>query len=262
MSFFVVLGTEVLKLRRSRITWISAGAWCLMVAMVGFFMWIAMNPGMAGKLGLLGQKANFALGGVAVTWEAFLALLVEMGGIGGMLFCSVILVYVFGREYAEGTAKNLLALPVGRASFVLAKTCIAAAWFALLLALLLVETLALGRVLGLTGFSWPAFGAMAVKMAVLGLLSLCASLPAAYIAVATRGYFAPLGFTIATLFVASVFGHTGWGPWCPWSIIGIYSGAAGAGVELGTGSWFVMAGTFLAGLGLTLGHEVFADNGQ
>ena len=84
----------------------------------------------------------------------------------------------------------------------------------------------------------------------------------AWVAVETRGYFAPLGFSIFTLVLGNVFGHTGWGPWVPWTIVGLYSGAAGPGATLGWGSVAVMAGTFLIGIALTTRHEVFADNGQ
>ncbi len=98
----------------------------------GFFMWMMMNPGMARTLGLLGQKAKFAFGGQSLDWPSFLTLIVEMGGVGGLIICSIIVAYVFGREYVEGTAKNLLALPIPRSRFVLAKIVVSAAWFAAL----------------------------------------------------------------------------------------------------------------------------------
>jgi hypothetical protein len=74
-------------------------------------------------------------------------------GVGGMLLLSFIMAYLFGREYADGTAKNLLALPVARHYFVLAKLVVAAVWWFALVASVLAETLAIGLVLGLSGFS-------------------------------------------------------------------------------------------------------------
>jgi hypothetical protein len=62
--------------------------------------------------------------------------------------------------------------------------------------------------------------------------------------------------------VASVFGRTGWGPWMPWSIVGLYSGAAGPGTNVGLGSALVILATFLAGFALVVGHEERADNAQ
>jgi hypothetical protein len=93
-------------------------------------------------------------------------------------------------------------------------------------------------------------------------MSLCCAVLVAWVAVETRGYFAPLGFSIFTLVLASVFGHTGWGPWAPWSIVGIYSGAAGPDVTLGGGSFVIIAVTFLIGTALTVRHEFRADNMQ
>ena len=48
----------------------------------------------------------------ATDWPAFLPFIVEMGAIGGLIMISVIVAFVFGREYTEGMAKNMLALPI------------------------------------------------------------------------------------------------------------------------------------------------------
>jgi ABC-type transport system involved in multi-copper enzyme maturation permease subunit len=262
MSFPIVVGTELMKLRRSKVTWISLAACTFMVGMAGFFMWMMLNPGMARSLGLLGQKAGFAFGGQSLDWPTFLTFIVEMGGIGGLVICSIVFAYIFGREYTEGTAKNMLALPIARSRFVFAKIIVGAAWFAVLTLWMIVETYLVGSMLGITGLTAAMFLAAAVKLLVLALMSLCCAALVAWVAVETRGYFAPLGFSIFTLALASVFGHTGWGPWAPWSIIGIYSGAAGPDAALGGGSFVVIAATFLAGTALTIQHEVRADNVQ
>ena len=262
VSFGKVLSTEVLKLRRSKVTWISLAVYGFMVAMAGFFMWMMKNPGMAEKLGLLGQKAKFAFGGQAVDWGTFITFTVEMGGIGGLIMSSVIVTYVFGREYAEGTAKNLLATPIPRRDFVFAKIIVSALWFGALTLFTIPETYLVGIMVGISGLTAELFGAAAVKLLVLALMSLCCSLLTAWVAVRTRGYFAPLGYAIFTLVLATVFGNTGWGPWIPWAIVGLYSGAAGPGVALGRGSFIVLLVTFMAGLVLVVRHETLADNGQ
>src|SRR5665811_658605 len=66
----------------------------------------------AESLGLLGTKADLA--GLEANWAAYFEFLTQMAGIAGMILLSVIASYVFGREYAEGTAKNMLALSVPR----------------------------------------------------------------------------------------------------------------------------------------------------
>ena len=262
MIFTSVLAVEVTKLRRSRVTWVTFGVYAFMVIIAGFFMWVMKNPAAASGLGLIGQKANFAFGGVAVDWPSFLLFIVEMGGIGSLLMSALIVTFVFGREYVEGTAKNLLALPIPRSRFVLAKTVVSAVWLALLTVWMVPAALVTGALVGLPGLTASLLGAAAGKLLALAGMSLCCATLVAWVAVETRGYFAPLGFAIGTLVLASVFGHTGWGPWMPWSIVGLYSGADRAVTELGWGSLAVVAATFLAGTALTLRHEVFADNAQ
>jgi ABC-type transport system involved in multi-copper enzyme maturation permease subunit len=261
-TMHAVVATEFRKLRRSKVTWLSFLIYSVMVGMMGFMLWMMKNPALAAEMGLLGQKASFTFGGQAVSWATFLGLLLEMSGIGGMIFLSFIVAFVFGREYVEGTAKNMLTLPVPRAAFVLAKFVVAAAWFALLSAWMIALSLAAGGLVGLgplePAFFWPVAG----RIMAASLLAFAACPLVAWIATASKGYFAPLGYAIGTMVVASFFGHTGWAPWCPWSIIGIFTGAAGEAPPLGTGSYLVLAATFLLGLGLTLRHEVLADNVQ
>jgi ABC-2 type transport system permease protein len=262
MSFPRVVVTEFSKLRRSRVPWVTLAGYTFMIAVGGFFIWMMKNPGMAARLGLLGKKADFAFGGQPVDWSTFLEFVTQMGGIGGVVICSIIAAFVFGREYTEGTAKNMLALPIPRSSFVLAKIVVSAAWFAALTLWILPVTWLAGSVLGLPGFTVDLFLATGAKLLVAALLSLCCSALVAWVAVETRGYFAPLGFAIFTLVLGSVFGHTGWGPWVPWTIVGLYSGAAGPGATLGWGSYVIITATFLIGFALTIRHEVYADNGQ
>jgi ABC-2 type transport system permease protein len=237
-------------------------AYAFMATMAGFFMWMMKNPGMARNLGLIGQKATFAFGGGGTDWPAFLPFIVEMGAIGGLIMISIIVAFVFGREYTEGMAKNMLALPIPRSWFVLGKLVVSAVWFFLLTLWLIAVTLVAGSLLGLTGLTAALFLAAAGKLTILALMSFCCAVLVAWIAVETRGYFAPLGFAIFTLVLANVFGRTGWGPYVPWTIVGLYSGAAGPEITLGWGSFAVIAMTFLIGLALTIRHEVYADNMQ
>jgi len=262
MRFPSVVAAELMKLRRSKVTWMTFAAYAFMAAMAGFFMWMMKNPGMARNLGLIGQKANFAFGGGATDWPALLTFIVEMGGIGGLIMCSIVVAYIFGRDYTEGMAKNMLALPIRRSSFVLGKIIVSAAWFALLTLWIIGETWIVGSLLGLTGLTTGLFLAAAAKLLLLALMSFCCAVLVAWVAVETRGYFAPLGFSIFTLVLANVFGHTGWGPWVPWTIVGLYSGAAGPEASLEWGSFAVIAMTFLIGTALTIRHEVCADNVQ
>ena len=262
-----VLNCEFRKLRRSPITWVTLAAWSAAIFFIAFFMWIVMNPRVAANFGLIGDKASFTFGGEDKNWAGFLHVVIMLGGVLGMMFSSIILAWVFGREYVEGTAKNLLALPIGRWAFVLAKLLVAVAWFALLILLLIGGSWLAGTLLGLPGWSATLFRLTVGRLLVLSLLAFAVSLPSAWIAEASRGYFGPMGFAIATMFVASFFSHTGWAPWCPWTIVLLAAGpgfdaAAQAAPLVGWGSWIVVTATALLGLGLAIFQVERADNAQ
>ena len=134
-----VVVTEFIKLRRSVVPWITlavmlAGPWVL-----ALFMWIIREPERAASLGLLGTKANLA--GLEATWPAFGNYVSVLVGAAGMLVLAFVVAHLFGREYADGTAKNMLALPVPRAAFGVAKLVVAACWWLVLVAAALAEAL-------------------------------------------------------------------------------------------------------------------------
>lgn len=259
--FARVLATEFLKLRRSKVTWLSLAALSIGPLAIALMMWIVREPGRAAQLGLLGTKAN--LSGITATWPAYFSMLTLMVGIGGMLLLSFVVAYIFGREYVEGTGKNLLALPVGRHWFALAKLVVAAVWWAILVVAVLVEALALGAALALPDFSMT-LAVSAVHDALLAAAIAYLLVPVvAWIAMLGRGYLPPLGFALAMMALGNVFSHTGWAAWFPWSIVPLFIGAIGKPVTtLGPGSFVVAALTFLAGIAATIAQLRWADNAQ
>lgn len=256
-----VLMTELAKLRRSHVTWATLVGFSIAPLGIALMMWIVREPGRAAQLGLLGTKANLA--GIEASWPAFLSMLTLIVGIGGMLLLAFIVAYVFGREYADGTAKNLLALPVGRHAFVVAKLAVAGLWWVVLVALIVVETLVLGAALGLPGFSAPL---LLARMGDIALVTLAAYLlvpPVAWIAVLGRGYMAPIAFALATLAIGNLFSHTGWAPWFPWSVVPLFVGAVGVQqASIPTGSIVVVAVTFVGGVAAAIATLRYADNDQ
>jgi ABC-type transport system involved in multi-copper enzyme maturation permease subunit len=261
MTFARVLVTEFLKLRRSKVTWLTLAALSLGPLAIALMMWIVREPGRAAQLGLLGKKAD--LSGLTATWPAYFSMLTLMVGIGGMLLLSFIVAYIFGREYTEGTAKNLLALPVGRQWFVLAKLVVAAVWWTLLVVAALAEGLALGAALSLPGFS-TALVMTAVHDALLAAAIAYLLVPVvAWIAMLGHGYLPPLGFALAMLALGNVFSKTGWAPWFPWSIVPLYIGAIGQPVTtIASSSIVVLALTFCAGIAAAIAQLRWSDNVQ
>lgn len=210
---------------------------------------------------MVGTKANLV--GLEATWPTYFSMLTLIVGMGGMLLLSFIIAYVFGREYADGTAKNLLALPVGRHWFVLAKLVVAALWWFALVAAVLTETLVIGLVLGLSDFSTGlVLSGSGNALVAAGIAYLLAPV-IAWITTLGRGYLPPLGFALAMLALGNVFAKTGWADWFPWSIIPLSIGMVGQPVHaLPAGSYLVVAFTFLAGIVATVLQLRYADNTQ
>jgi ABC-2 type transport system permease protein len=241
-----LVSCELLKLRRSPATWISFLAYGFIGLVAALLVWFAGHPGLAQSLGLVGQKASFASSGVTSDWAGLLALMAELSGLGGMIIYSFIVTYVFGREYAEGTAKNALALPTPRAGIVFAKLAVSGLWFLALSAFLVAEAALAGSLLGLPGFAAALFWREAANILVTACLVLALGPAVAWVAMAGGGYLAPLGFTVFTVVLGTIFGATDWARFIPWSIVALFSGAAGprAG-ELGMASYAILAGFFL-----------------
>src|SRR5262245_40526324 len=124
-DFTAAVRVELLKLRRSRTPVMTMLAFSLVGLVDGLFMVILKDPAAARRWGLLGAKAQFA-GGVAATHTAF-GFLTQATGIGGLFVFGLVFVWVFGREFADRTVKDLLALPVPRIAIVAAKFTVATA---------------------------------------------------------------------------------------------------------------------------------------
>lgn len=258
--FGAVLATEFIKLRRSKVTWGTLAGLSLGPLGLALFMWIVREPGRAAQLGLLGTKANLA--GLEATWPAYSSYLTLLVGAGGMLLLSFIVAYVFGREYAEGTAKNMLALPAGRHWFVVAKLIVAAVWWAALVTAVVLEALLIGLALGLPGFSGAVVAAMLRNALLAAAISYLLVPVAAWITTAGRGYLPPLAFAIVMLGLGNLFSHTGWSVWFPWSVVFSLIGTVGKPEVLPTGSYVVLAATFVAGIAAAIAQVRFADNAQ
>lgn len=242
-----VLFTEFLKLHRSRVPLATLGALMMGPLGVALFMWIAMEPERATQLGLLGTKADILA--IEATWPSFALFIVQIVGTGGMLLLAFIVAYVYGREYEDETAKNMLALPVERHWFVLAKLVVVAVWWLALVMVMLAEAIAIGLALGLPGFSAGIVADLATGTLLAAGISYLLVPMIALVTVWSRGGMAPLGFALGMLLLGNVVGSTGWAPWFPWSIVPILVGSVGQPVDaLPAGSYIVVAITFVAGV--------------
>ncbi len=228
---------ELLKLKRARITWILTAAYAFAPLMLGLMMSVLMHPDLGRRMGLLTAKAQLTIG--AANWPTYLTLTSALFA-GGLIVLAVVEAFVFGREYAEGTAKNLLTLPVGRAALVAAKLAVSAVWFVAMAAVVYLIAVAVGFALGLPGFEGALLAASVRTVAILILQVLLAGTAGAWLAVVGRGYLAPIGVTVLLLLLGNLFSHTGWGPWIPWSIVLMSAGTVPDGAPIGAASMAIL----------------------
>ncbi|MFI9846153.1 ABC transporter permease [Nonomuraea sp. NPDC051941] len=219
------LWAELLKVRRSRLPWITALAFTLAALVCGMFMFILADPARARALGLLGDKAQ--LSGASADWPGYLALLAQAGAVGGGGVYGLIAIWLFGREFSDHTATDLLALPTSRTAIAAAKFAVAAVW-ALLLAILLAGLgLLIGALLGLPDWSVPTAAVGIGRILAAAALAALTTTPLALAASIGRGYLAAVGALFGLVFCAQVIAAIGYGAYFPWSVPGLFAGIAG-----------------------------------
>ena len=129
-SLRAALFAEILKLRRSGIFWITVIMFIVIPLMMGLMMFVAKNPDIAKKLGLIGTKSAIFAG---TGWVAFFNLLIQSIATVGLIGFGFVTSWLFGREYTDRTLKDIAALPISRSSIVIAKFIVVFLWCSLLI---------------------------------------------------------------------------------------------------------------------------------
>lgn len=252
------LWSELLKARRSMVSLMTAIAFSLMPLMGGLFMLIVRNPEGARRFGMIATKAQAMF--PTADWPSYFGFLAQVMAGAGILLFSIVASWVFGREYADRSAKDLLALPTSRSAVVAAKFIAVAIWSVGLTVLMWLLGLGVGAVVGLSGMSPPVFLHGASTIAIIAGLTIVLVAPTAFIACVGRGYLLPIGFAIVMLVLAQVFGGVGWAAYFPWAIPGFYYSLAGnAGKLVAPVSYIIVFVTGLAGVIATLAWWRTAD---
>lgn len=253
------LWAEALVLRRSRLVWVTAAAACLIPLVGGLFMLIVSNPDLGARLGLVADKARLMT--LHADWPSLFAIVRQALAVGGFLLFGFVTVWVFGRECADGTLADLLALPTSRGVIVVAKFVVAAAWSTLLAALVVLLGVAVGAALGLGGWSASLAVAMTGRACLALVLTLAVVTPFGFAASAGRGYPAGIGALLGALVLAQVLGATGWGPWFPWTVPALAAGVAGeAGPSVGPWSYALVLAIGASGVATTVAWWNHADH--
>jgi ABC-2 type transport system permease protein len=251
-----IIWIELRKVLRSRVPFFTALGFLFMPVICALLIFIYKDPELARRLGLLGTKANLVVG--SADWLGYLTLMVEFTAMGGFFFFCLAVSWTFGREFTDGTLKDLLAVPVPRFAIVLAKFIVAALWCAVLIALTYTVGLTLGAIIRLPG------GSLEVILHGTGLLVATAAMsiilitPFAFFASVGRGYLLPIGIAILTLILGNLSITLGWGEYYPWAIPAILM----QGTPLRFFSYALVVLTGLAGVAGTYFWWMYADQSR
>ena len=237
---------ELRKARRSRMPLFTFLGFLMLPLVCALFMVIYKDPEFARNIGLINTKANLV--GGSADWPFYLSMFAQGISIGGILLFSLIGSWVFGREFADGTLKDLLAVPVSRTTILLAKFIVVALWSIGLTVTICVVGLVLGAVVGLPQGTTELFVQSSITLAVTAGLVIIDVIPVGFLASVGRGYLLPLGIMLLILGLANVMAILGWGDYFPWSVPGMYAGLSGMGASLEAASYWIVILTGLAGI--------------
>jgi len=250
------LQAELMKNKRSRIVWVTFIAFALAPIMGGIFILIIRDPEALAKAGGLAMKVramSFKPG-----WNSYLSVLTQAVGVGGVLVFGFVASWIFGREYSDGTAKDLLSLATSRTKILNAKFEVYTIWCVCLAISNLIIGLFIGTILRLDLFEniWIGLG----EYFITSILTILAVLPIAFFATWGKGYLAPLGVLSLTVVIAQIITAMGYGTFFPWAIPALYSGAGGEYKEgLNELSYLILILTSFAGYFATITYWKFAD---
>jgi ABC-2 type transport system permease protein len=213
---------ESRKALRSKMPLFTALGSLLMPLGIGFLIFLAKNPVLSRDLGLLGAKADLTAY-FATDWPSYLGLFALIIAAAGFFLFVLIISWVFGREFADGTLKDMLAVPVSRSTILMAKFAVVAVWSGMLTAGIFGLGLVMGAIIKLPHGSVSVLLHGGVSVVIAACLVFAVVLPFAFLASVGRGYLLPLGVAVLTLIMANLMMVAGWGDYFPWGIPALYA---------------------------------------
>ena len=171
-AFSAAFWAEALKARRSKVTLLTAGGFLILPVVAGLFMFILKDPDQARAMGLISVKAQITA--AVADWPTYFGILTMGTAIAGSILFAMITAWVFGREFSDHTAKELLALPTPRGIVVGAKFLLTALWNLALTLFVFVVALGVGALVDIPGWSlqlaWTSFCSLMLAVLLTSLL--------------------------------------------------------------------------------------------
>ena len=198
---------EMLKLAGSTVGRVGSIAIVAGIASLSAAMLLAAASGDPQLMAKLGPAATR-------DWTGFLLAAAQITSAGGLLGFGVVLSWMFGREFGDGTITGLFALPVRRSTIALAKLVVYGGWAVLMSIALAGALLLLGVAAGLglpSGGTWPALA----RQVGLGAMTAAVAAPIAWAATLGRSVLAGVSTAIGLVVIAQVSVLAGAGGWFP-----------------------------------------------
>jgi ABC-2 type transport system permease protein len=189
---------------------------------MGLLIVASKNPAISHKLGLVSAKADL-VAYAATDWSSYIGLTSLVIAAGGFFFFILVVSWVFGREFVDGTLKDLLAVPIQRSSIIMAKFIVIGIWSFMLTLVILVFSLTVGALINLPSFSKEVIIEGCSHLVTTALLVMVVSTPFALVASIGRGYLLPLGAAVLMLMGTNIMAIAGWGETFPWAIPGLFA---------------------------------------
>ena len=213
---------EAVKLAGSTVGRVGSIAIVVGIALLSGAMLLAAASGDPQLVAKLGPAATH-------DWTGFLLAAAQITGAGGLLGFGVVLSWMFGREFGDGTITGLFALPVRRSTIALAKLLTYSVWAILMSLSLAALLLIVGLVAGLgplTADTWLA----AARQVALGAMTAAIAAPVAWAATLGRSVLAGVSVSIGIVVVAQVSVLAGLGGWMPLASPALWAISSGEGV--------------------------------
>jgi ABC-2 type transport system permease protein len=257
-AFLAAFWAETLKARRSKVTLLTAAGFLILPFAGGLFMIILKNPEQARAMGLISTKAQLTAG--TAEWQSFFEIITIGLAAAGAILTALFTAWVFGREFSDHTAKELLALPTPRWIIVAAKFALIAPWILALALLIFVVGLGIGTAVDIPGWSPELVTKSFAIVLVTALLNFMLMPFVALLASWGRGYLPPMGWAILTLAMADFVSVLGWGDRFPWAIPLLVSGMVKVNAgQVGLHSYLAVLLAFVVGAVATFAWWQSAD---
>ena len=258
-SLWVTFWAEGLKIKKSKVFWLSIVFFAFISFMMGLIMFVQIHPEIAEKFGMIGTKASMLRFG-APNWQNYFTLITQGISAIGLIGYGFITCWVFGSEYSDHTIKDILSLPVSRSSIVLSKLIITVLWSILLTCIFLAFSLIFGHLAGISGWSGEILLQFLYTFTMVSLLSMLLCTPIAFFASCSGGFLLPIGIIILTMIMGNFAGVVGLGPYFPWAIPALSIAPPGTeDIHINSTSYIILFLTSILGLIGTLAWWRFAD---